>query len=362
MLGIAIVPVMRRYPAVADLIGSYFTAMAVGVLTSEAFLHLIPEVLGLDAGPSLEINGHDERGLKKGGEKEEYVWVMSVVMLGWYVFWVLEKLLRDYHHAQQQHRIQNHHHRNAMSTEKVESESAVLNTAAPEANDHRDDTKCESPPAICMAATRSKSLIDEVKTVKPIAHLILIGDALHNFVDGLAIGASFATSAKSGVATSLAVLLHEIPHELGDHSVLIASGLTVLRATLLNALSNLTAFIGSFVGILLVTSASESGPTFPSNATSPEHDARRWILALAAGNFIYIALAGLVPELNRVHCPRQQGEINLDPGGGDVDKDAGSTLSTSSGRWAHFAAQNAGIWIGWVLMVLLALYGERVIP
>ncbi|VDL64783.1 unnamed protein product [Nippostrongylus brasiliensis] len=83
------------------------------------------------------------------------------------------------------------------------------------------------------------------------ALVILLGDGVHNFIDGIAIGTSFMSSTKLGIITSIAVICHELPHELGDFAVLIESGLSTATALGFNLLSALTAFLGLFVSISL---------------------------------------------------------------------------------------------------------------
>ena len=78
--------------------------------------------------------------------------------------------------------------------------------------------------------------------------LVLVGDGIHNFADGIAIGAAFRASLTVGATTSLAVLLHELPHEFGDFAIFVASGLSVKKALALNLLSALSAYLGLFLG------------------------------------------------------------------------------------------------------------------
>ena len=77
---------------------------------------------------------------------------------------------------------------------------------------------------------------------------MLIGDGIHNFVDGVAIAAAFSSSLPTGVMTSLAILLHELPHEFGDFAIFISSGMGYRKALALNLLSATTAFLGFFLG------------------------------------------------------------------------------------------------------------------
>ncbi|XP_030834930.1 zinc transporter ZIP14-like [Strongylocentrotus purpuratus] len=114
--------------------------------------------------------------------------------------------------------------------------------------------------------------------------MIVCGDGLHNFVDGLAIGASFTTNLLSGFSTSIAIACEEFPHELGDFAVLLKSGLTVKQAMGFNFLSSLSCYIGLIVGII-VGRLTEAEP---------------YIFALAAGMFLYIALVDMLPEIANV--------------------------------------------------------------
>lgn len=114
--------------------------------------------------------------------------------------------------------------------------------------------------------------------------LILIGDGLHNFIDGVLIGAAFLTDIHLGIVTSLAVAAHEIPQEVGDFAVLLHSGYSTEKAFAFNMLSSLTTVIG---GILAWYSLRDLAPLLP------------YVLAVAASSFIYIAVADLIPGLHK---------------------------------------------------------------
>ncbi|MDP3143522.1 MAG: ZIP family metal transporter [Candidatus Omnitrophota bacterium] len=125
---------------------------------------------------------------------------------------------------------------------------------------------------------------DEICEIHPFTYLNLIGDGFHNFLDGMVIAASFLVSIKLGLVTTVAVILHEIPQELGDFAVLIYGGFTKTKALLFNLLSALTAVVGAVVGY------------FISSATT---NFSSFILPLTAGGFIYIASSDLIPELHK---------------------------------------------------------------
>ena len=119
------------------------------------------------------------------------------------------------------------------------------------------------------------------------ATMILIGDGLHNFVDGILIAAAFMTDFHLGVVTALAVAAHEIPQEVGDFIVLLNSGMSRLRALTLNLLSSLTSVVGAVLAYVGLS----------NNALIP------YVLAIAASSFIYVAVADLIPGLHKRSHP-----------------------------------------------------------
>jgi len=125
---------------------------------------------------------------------------------------------------------------------------------------------------------------DETCKVHNFAYLNLIGDGVHNFVDGVLIAASFLVSASLGFTTSLAVVFHEIPQELGDFGVLLYGGFERKKALAYNFLSAITAIIGAVVTYFLA---------------SQVQGLAQLMVPFAAGGFIYIAATDLMPELHK---------------------------------------------------------------
>lgn len=123
---------------------------------------------------------------------------------------------------------------------------------------------------------------EEETTIATVAWMIIFGDGVHNFIDGLSIGAAFTESIIIGVSVSLAVLCEELPHELGDFAVLLNSGMTMKQAVCYNFLSACTCYVGLIIGILV-------GQTQAAN---------EYIFAVAGGMFLYIALVDMAPEMN----------------------------------------------------------------
>ena len=113
---------------------------------------------------------------------------------------------------------------------------------------------------------------------------VLVGDGIHNFCDGVIIAAAFLTDVRLGVVTAMAVIAHEIPQEVGDYVVLLNAGFSKTKALVYNALSGLAAVLGGVLGYFVVG---------PWEALFP------YLLVVAASSFIYVAVADLLPQLQR---------------------------------------------------------------
>jgi zinc and cadmium transporter len=120
--------------------------------------------------------------------------------------------------------------------------------------------------------------------VHPFAMMNLFGDGVHNFIDGVIIAASYLVSVPVGIATTLAVILHEIPSEIGDFGVLLHGGFSKGKALFYNFITALTAVLGAIVSLLI--------SSFVENITL-------FLIPFAAGSFIYIAGSDLIPELHK---------------------------------------------------------------
>jgi zinc and cadmium transporter len=114
--------------------------------------------------------------------------------------------------------------------------------------------------------------------------MILVGDSLHNFVDGILIAAAFMTDYQLGIFTAIAIIAHEIPQEIGDFIVLLNAGFTRARALLYNLISGLSAVVGGVLAYFFLESA---------------HAAMPYLLVIASSSFIYIAVSDLIPQMHR---------------------------------------------------------------
>jgi zinc and cadmium transporter len=117
---------------------------------------------------------------------------------------------------------------------------------------------------------------------EPVTYLVLAGDAIHNFLDGLAVGGAFVMDARLGVTAWIAVAAHEVPQEIGDFAVLVHGGWSRKRALLFNFLSSVSFMVGGVLAYGVSLAGSVDG-----------------LLPFAAGNFLYIAASDLVPQVNR---------------------------------------------------------------
>ena len=123
----------------------------------------------------------------------------------------------------------------------------------------------------------------EISDIKLIAWMVLMGDGLHNFSDGLAIGASFASNLPTGFGTAIAVLCHELPHEIGDFAVLRRAGVSLKRALVFNVVSGVLCMLGTLVGLLI--------GGFPALSN--------WVFLFIAGTFLYISLVDMVGHYSK---------------------------------------------------------------
>lgn len=256
------------------------------------------------------------------------------VAIGVYLFFLIENLLENLFKTKHQHGPQN----SCMSSDFLkEQRNGELRLAANASSDTllKRDSPSTSEEECDVKVRFSSSNNDvensdrpaknsgffELKHIKPIAWMITVADGLHNFIDGMAIGASFALSPVQGFSTSLAIFCEEFPHELGDFAILLNAGMSIKQAAFFNFASACCCYLGLVVGIVVGQSI--------ASAT--------WIFALAGGVFLYISLAGMLPEA-RAH-----------------------SLSSElvSRPWLCFVLENAGLLTGFVAMFLLTYYKDN---
>lgn len=160
--------------------------------------------------------------------------------------------------------------------------------------------------------------INTTNTVNSVGWMVIFGDALHNFLDGVAMGAAFTVSMMSGISISLAIICEELPHELADVAILIHSGLKIKKAFFYNFLAALACYVGMVLGIFLgkLTNASP------------------WILASAGGLFLYISLGVIIPDMRLTANLKKKISIHI--------------------------LHGVGLFIGYSIILVLVVFGENI--
>uniref|UniRef100_A0A803YCW3 Metal cation symporter ZIP14 n=1 Tax=Meleagris gallopavo TaxID=9103 RepID=A0A803YCW3_MELGA len=320
LVGASVVPFMKKTFYKRLLL--YFIALAIGTLYSNALFQLIPEAFGFNP------------------QEDYYVSKSAVVFGGFYLFFFTEKILKMLLKQKDPHHHGHSHYSAEALPSRKDREEGVTEKLQNGDLDHMiphvtNEMECKSPPGDEKVVVGSLSVQDlqasqsacywlkEVRysDIGTLAWMITLSDGLHNFIDGLAIGASFTVSVFQGISTSVAILCEEFPHELGDFVILLNAGMTIRQALFFNFISACCCYVGLAFGIV-------AGSHFSAN----------WIFALAGGMFLYIALADMFPEMNEVSREDEQN---------------GSALIT-------FAIQNAGLLTGFTIMVLLTMYSGQI--
>lgn len=268
-----------------------FLSFASGGLLGDAFLHLIPHAM-MASGEGEGDHGHTH---SHGHSHEEggHVHDLSVglgVLSGIIAFLVVEKAVRIVNGGEGGH---GHSHAKPPAAkdngkkDKAEEKNKKKEGEKKEKKESGDEKekkdgeedKKEEDKEVSAAAAAAKPEGD----IKVAGFLNLFADCFHNFTDGLAIGASFAAGETVGTITTLTILLHEVPHEIGDYAILIQSGVPPMKAIMLQLLTAVGALTGCVASLL-----AQGGDVTGSSA---------FILPFTAGGFIYIATVSVIPDI-----------------------------------------------------------------
>ncbi|KAL4641656.1 zinc transporter ZIP8-like [Arapaima gigas] len=308
LLGLALIPFTKKpyFPKVL----TFFIGLAIGTLFSNAALQLIPEALGFDP------------------KADNYVLNAVGIFGGFYLLFFVEKILKLFLKTEHQHShsqfsppepfssntLQNGDMGNNVEVIAVSSfgsdKASVTSVPLTEPEEHRSVWTCH-----WLKWNR-------LSNIKTVAWMISLSDALHNFIDGLAIGASFTVSILTGFSTSIAIVCEEFPHELGDFVILLSAGMSIPQAIFFNLLSAMSCYIGLVLGILV-------GSNFAPNV----------IFALAGGMFLYIALADMFPEMNHILVEQER---------------------TAKTELIFFLIQNVGLLTGFSVILLITIFAGNI--
>ncbi|XP_054550070.1 zinc transporter ZIP6 isoform X2 [Talpa occidentalis] len=285
LLGVILVPLMNR--VFFKFLLSFLVALAVGTLSGDAFLHLLPH----SHASHHHSHSHEEPAIemKRGPlfshlssqniEESTYfdsTWKGLTALGGLYFMFLVEHLL---------------------TLIKQFKDKKKKNQKKPENDDDVEIKKQLSKYESQLSTNEEKVEADD--------------------------RAAFTEGLSSGLSTSVAVFCHELPHELGDFAVLLKAGMTVKQAVLYNALSAMLAYLGMATGIFIGHYA---------------ENVSMWIFALTAGLFMYVALVDMVPEM--------------------LHNDASDH---GCSRWGYFFLQNAGILLGFGIMLLISIFEHRIV-
>lgn len=316
LIGFLFIKLLKRPSVMAGLIG-----LGVGVLIGDAVLHLIPSVLG--------AHDHGEEEVHHGPETsfEHYkpIYVGMMILAGIYLMFLMERLFEMFMASHGGGHSHSHGHakegeegaRKVQALERDRSDAKMLELEEKGGGPGTPgDGDSEEYKNVTLNLGKHSYAVENgdptFMGIKFIGWMILVNDGFHNFVDGLGVGASFSVSLTLGWTTTLAVVLHELPHEIADFAILLRSGFSIPKALLANFSSAVLAIIGNFIGVGLGLAI---------------ENAQTWILALTAGSFLYMALVNLLSEIE--------------------------TKDTKS-----FIAANVGMLFGFLVMVLIAVFEE----
>ncbi|CAI5447174.1 unnamed protein product [Caenorhabditis angaria] len=239
-------------------------AFGAGGLLGDAILHIIPHAMighSHDHSEDEHDHSHNHDHAHSHDHSKE-IRIGLFVLAGILVFMIFEQITRTFRGSHNHHPHHCHHHE--------------LAQVAPIPDNEEEE--------------REKHEHNHKHSTKTSAYLNLVADFLHNITDGLAIGASFSINLYMGILTTFTVLIHELPHEIGDFAILVQAGFSKGKAIRLQFLTAFGALTGSWIAVWMSQSS-----TFKDAAEN------HWIMPFTAGGFIYIATVSVIPEILEVN-------------------------------------------------------------
>ncbi|KAJ6658143.1 hypothetical protein lerEdw1_001619 [Lerista edwardsae] len=333
VLAIVLVPLLNH--ELFHFLLAFLVALAVGTLCGDALLHLWPHAQGRPHGPLSP---------KQHPTAEDSVLKGLCVLGGIYLLFLIENLMRTLKRTRAGQKgkarkgsdqspaemdesnsigLRTFHGAEAQSLTMPEGEAGTLYSEVQIRSLENYESHTDRQAEDVLHHGHSHGPVGNLNAgIADIAWMVILGDGIHNFIDGLAIGAAFSDGLSSGLSTTVAVFCHELPHELGDCAVLLQAGLPLRRVLLFNLLSAFLAYWGIVVGTILSQSTSQVTP---------------WIFAITAGVFLYVALVDMLPEM--------------------LQKSSSRVKKSSL---IHFFLQNVGFLTGGALMLCIALFEGQI--
>lgn len=366
LLGVIVIPFMQK--VFYNHLLQCLVAVAIGALSGDALLHLLPHALSEDHSHEICPNqltnhGHDKTSILKG----------LVGLLGIIIFFIIERvmtiftLMRTDKRKKRKrncsqvatitegetdgggklstHRSRNSHYQSCEDVVMMVHPNRALKDLAEDSHadliecSHQQVHQSDEEHTTMMSPSHNNTnndhshfyqshghshfpcLDSDGHNIPAMAWIVVMGDGIHNLCDGLAIGAAFGYSNTIGCSTAIAVLCHELPHEIGDFAVLLRAGMSLRKAIIYNIVSSILCLVGMIIGVLLgnISSVTE------------------WIFAAVGGMFLYIALVDMLPEISSVET--REGEH----------------------PFFHLFIQCLGLFIGAGIMWLIAYYEHDLI-
>lgn len=364
LLGVAVIPIMQG-PFYNHLL-QFLVALAVGALSGDAMLHLIPHALA---------GGHEEHGEEEAApgegltDEQMNVFKGLTALVGIFIFFFIERLMTIITDIKRKRREEEHYkHQLELAAKLGEDEIEQIKKAHELAHVYNHEHDCESlnwgihpgnralelfaeeankekhEDEVLMKKIEDKKRLDRKdskltksrklsrshshshshnagipKDVAAVAWMVILGDGIHNFCDGLAIGSAFAASITGGISTTIAVFCHELPHEIGDFAVLLKAGMRPKQAIVYNVVSSVLAFCGMLIGVMLGNIESAS----------------LWIFTVVGGMFLYVSLVDMLPEM-----------MSVDSRDGE-------------NPFFHLVFQACGMFLGIGIMLIIAMYEDK---
>ncbi|XP_063952611.1 zinc transporter ZIP12-like [Lytechinus pictus] len=376
-------------PCLSDSVQQYvihaFVALSISTMSGDALMHLIPQAIGLHShGDDDENDHHAPDGNHDHGvmlveiDMMNIMYKMATVLGAIYFFFLFESLMNVLFSRKKSEDAETR--RCSRLVEDCDEKTSVFNQQTEQVwlNDtdngipNLPEPSTLTPLSINMNGNNDaedrgfESLVQEQKDednrsffmrgLTPVSIMVLLGDALHNAMDGLVLGAAFTSNIFVGISTSIAILCHEIPHELGDFGVLIENGMSNRRAVFWNFASGCSAFAGLYLGIIIGT----------------REGAQQWLFAITAGFFLYISMVDLFGGMLRKddhghgHSHGSSStSLKRSPAMSNrhswLQEMALNEKSEKRSKLAVFICQNIGLLVGWAIMFLLSYYEEELL-